>query len=62
MFFTVLGWCQNYNKSIVDTKELQSEIDTCMAEYDKMLTKRVQVEKSIADGEDEDGWKTITKK
>jgi len=33
-----------------------------MAEYDKMLSERVQVEKNTVDGEDEDGWKTITKK
>lgn len=60
-FFT-LGWCKNYNDSIVDTKELQSEIDTYMAEYDKKSAEQVQVEKEKVDNEDDDGWKTVTKK
>lgn len=57
-----LGWCENYNKSIVDTKELQSEINAYMAEYDKASAERIQVEKETVDDEDEDGWKTVTKK
>lgn len=58
----MLGWCENYNNNIVDTKELQSEIDTYMANYDKISAKRIQVEKDANDNKDEDGWTTVTKK
>lgn len=57
-----IGWCVNYNNSIVDTKELQSEIDTYMAKYDQKSAERIQVEKDLVGDEDEDGWKTVTKK
>jgi hypothetical protein len=33
-----------------------------MAEYDKTSAERIQVEKETVDDEDEDGWKTVTKK
>jgi ribosomal RNA-processing protein 7 len=55
-------WCENYNNNIVDAKELQSEIDAYIAEYDKASAERIQIEKDAVDAEDEDGWKTITKK
>jgi len=55
-------WCENYNDNIVDTKELQCEIDTFMGKYDQMSAERVQVEKETIDNEDDDGWKTVTKK
>lgn len=58
----LLGWCEKYNNNIVDVKELQSEIDTYMANYDKRSTERVRDEKEKVDYEDEDGWKTVTKK
>lgn len=51
----------NYNANIIDSKEVQSEIDTYMAQYDQMSAERVKVEKELI-GEDEDGWKTVTKK
>jgi len=57
-----LGWCENYNDNIVDVKELQSEIDTYMSEYDKTAAARIQIEKETVDNEDEDGWKTVSKK
>lgn len=57
-----LGWCENYNNNIVDTKELQSEIDNYMVEFDKKAEERVRIEKEAVDEEDEDGWKTVTKK
>lgn len=57
-----LGWCENYNKSIVNTKELQFEINSYMADYDKISAERIRVEKEAVDDEDEDGWKTVTKK
>lgn len=56
------GWCDNYNNNIVDIKELQSEIDTYMSEYDQISAERVRIEKETVDNEDEDGWKTVTKK
>lgn len=62
MFFLFLGWCENYNNNIVDEKELQSEIDTYMLKYDKTSAARIQTEKETVDNEDEDGWKTVTKK
>lgn len=62
MIFFLLGWCENYNDNIVDAKELQSEIDIYMAEYDNISAARIQVEKVTVDDEDEDGWKTVTKK
>lgn len=55
-------WCENYNNSIVDVKELQSEIDTYMEKYDKMSAEQIRVEKDAVDDKDEDGWKTVTKK
>ncbi|XP_060865098.1 ribosomal RNA-processing protein 7 homolog A [Metopolophium dirhodum] len=55
-------WCENYNDSIVDEKELQLEIDTYMSKYDKTSAARIQTEKETVDNEDEDGWKTVTKK
>lgn len=58
----MVGWCEKYNNDIVDVKELQSEIDTYMAHYDKISTERVREEKEKVDDEDEDGWKTVTKK
>lgn len=33
-----------------------------IAEYDKISAERVQVEKEMVDNEDDDGWKTVTKK
>lgn len=51
----------NYNDNIIDTKKVQHEIDTYMAQYDKVSAERVKVEKELVD-EDEDGWKTVTKK
>jgi len=33
-----------------------------MSEYDKKSAARVQLEKETVDNEDEDGWKTVTKK
>lgn len=60
--FLFLGWCENYNDNIVDEKELQSEIDTYMSEYDKTSAARIQTEKDTVDNEDEDGWKTVSKK
>lgn len=33
-----------------------------MAEYDKMSAERIQIEKDAVDDEDDDGWKTVTKK
>lgn len=60
--FLFLGWCENYNDNIVDGKELQSEIDTYMSEYDKTSAARIQTEKDTVDNEDEDGWKTVSKK
>lgn len=33
-----------------------------MAEYDKTSAERIRVEKETIDDEDEDGWKTVTKK
>lgn len=62
MSFLFLGWCENYNDNIVDEKELQLEIDTYMSNYDKTSAARVQTEKETVDNEDEDGWKTVTKK
>lgn len=46
----------------MDVKEVQSEIDTYMSEYDKISAERVKVEKETVDNEDDDGWKTVTKK
>ncbi|VVC32323.1 Ribosomal RNA-processing protein 7,Rrp7A, RNA recognition motif,RNA recognition motif domain [Cinara cedri] len=57
----ITRWCKNYNGNIIDSKAVQSEIDVYMAQYDKMTSERVKVEKELID-EDEDGWKTITKK
>lgn len=33
-----------------------------MAEYDKLSAERVQIEKDAVGDEDDDGWKTVTKK
>jgi len=33
-----------------------------MAEYDKTSAARIQIEKETVDNEDEDGWKTVSKK
>jgi len=55
-------WSENYNNSIVDKKELQSEINTYIENYDKRSAKRIEAEKEMVDKEDEDGWKTVTKK
>lgn len=57
-----IEWCENYNKNVVDIKELQSEIDTYMAKYDEKLAESTKVEKDLVEDEDNDGWKTVTKK
>lgn len=33
-----------------------------MSKYDKISAERVQIEKEMVDNEDDDGWKTVTKK
>jgi len=33
-----------------------------MSEYDKTSAARIQTEKDTVDNEDEDGWKTVSKK
>lgn len=53
-------YIRDYNNSIVDPAQLQKEVDTFMAEYDKKL----EAEKQNAKGQnvDEDGWTVVTKK
>uniref|UniRef100_A0A1B6D7Q1 RRM domain-containing protein n=1 Tax=Clastoptera arizonana TaxID=38151 RepID=A0A1B6D7Q1_9HEMI len=54
-------YCQEYNQSILDPKNLQAEIDSFMVKYDKKEDERLQKEKE--DGEpDDEGWVTVTRK
>lgn len=54
----IAKWTQAYNKRMVDTGEMQKEIDDYMKHYDKVKKARETQE----DGDDGDGWVTVGKK
>ncbi|XP_052070849.1 ribosomal RNA-processing protein 7 homolog A-like [Mytilus californianus] len=54
-------WCDEYEKSRVDVKQLQDEIDTYMQSYDKLVEadkKKALEQEGVPD---EDGWVTVTR-
>ncbi|XP_050436866.1 ribosomal RNA-processing protein 7 homolog A [Adelges cooleyi] len=57
----VKRWCVNYNDNIINPVEVQSEIDSYMVDYDEKSEIRIQAEKE-AEEEDNEGWKTVTKR
>lgn len=60
VFIGLKKYIRDYNNSIVDPVELQQEVNTFMAEYDKQQ----ETEKQQANEQnvDEDGWTVVTKK
>ncbi|XP_078620789.1 ribosomal RNA-processing protein 7 homolog A-like [Branchiostoma floridae x Branchiostoma japonicum] len=54
-------WCQKYTQDKPDIAELQSELDSYMADYDKRKQEELEREKSRGEEPDEEGWITVTR-
>ncbi|XP_078701188.1 ribosomal RNA-processing protein 7 homolog A-like isoform X2 [Branchiostoma floridae x Branchiostoma belcheri] len=54
-------WCQKYTQDRPDVAELQSELDSYMADYDKRKQEELEKEKAQGEEPDEEGWITVTR-
>jgi len=53
-------YVEEYNRNIVNTEEMEKEIEQYMAAYDAEEVERKNKEKEAGE-EDEEGWITVTK-
>lgn len=53
-------WQKEYNESIINTAELQSDIDTFMTQYDEEVELERKREKAMENAVDEEGWTKVT--
>ncbi|XP_078052732.1 ribosomal RNA-processing protein 7 homolog A isoform X1 [Augochlora pura] len=56
----VAKWCKDYNDSICDEEKMKKEIEDYMKDYDQRINNKIISEKVMAEGEDNDGWVTVT--
>lgn len=54
-------WSKEYNSNFIDVANVQKEIETYMADYDKKVEDEKRKSKEMDSVEDEEGWVTITK-
>ncbi|XP_012284722.1 ribosomal RNA-processing protein 7 homolog A [Orussus abietinus] len=56
----IMKWCKEYNDSIQDEAVIKKEIYDYVQKYDERIANRLAKEKAIEEGEDNEGWVTVT--